>query len=245
MNALRVYVLLLAFGAASAFAQEAKAFAPTSTNQSVANATTSALAVASSHDWITEEQIVPALIAGFFTLLGVALGLGWSAWQDNQKENKRIRRTVNQIREELRANLQMLPSKRDALNQIVANLKANRVLPGGGVEFLRSFYTEHFAAMCPYLSEKERNSLHVIYERLRVVDETMRSYESEMRSVMLSASASPTAPNIVAYFTRMQLGKMEDLLKELSVTEGLMRKHLAGEPEDVFHAQSTDRREKQ
>jgi hypothetical protein len=183
--------------------------------------------------------IVPPLIAGFCTLCGVAFGVGWSAWRDDRKEKKRIQQTVDQIREELRANSQMLPLKRKVLEEIVAKLKMKQVLPGESVRFLRSFYAEHFAAMCPYLSERERNSLHVIYEHLRVVDETMCSYESEMKSVMLTSFDSPSRPHIVNAFTSLQLGKMEDLLGELSVTEHLMQKHLAGEPEAVFAVQAT------
>ena len=102
---------------------------------------------------ISAIQIAPTLIAGGFALLGVTIGFLLNAWRANGKEKRRIKRTTLQLREELRANLQMLPWKRDILERIVSNLRDGKVLPGDSVRFVRGFYTEHFAAMCPYLSE--------------------------------------------------------------------------------------------
>jgi hypothetical protein len=146
---------------------------------------------------ITLVQVAPQLLGALIGLCGVAIGFGLNAWRDSYKDKKRIQRTANQIREELRANLAMLPDKRDVVQQIVTPLRHNEVLPGEGVHFMWGFYTEHFDEMSPHISELERNSLHVIYEYLRVVDETLSSYDSEIESVITTAQGTAAGASMI------------------------------------------------
>lgn len=250
MNALRLATLLSVFTVVNVFAQQTDTASATnipnndvitapSPHATTTSVTPSKAVTSSATNHSTASQFVPPLIGGFCTLCGVIIGFALNAWRDYWKEKKRIQKTLNQIREELRANLQMLPWKCKTLREIVDNLKAGKALPGEGVRFIRNFYAEHFAAMCPYLSEMERNSIHVIYEHLRVVDETISSYDSELSSLIPTAAGSASGQPMLASFSHTYRPKMEDLLKALSVTENLIRKHLDGKPEDVFRTPIT------
>ena len=176
-------------------------------------------------------------VTGLFTLSGVAMGFLLNWWRDSRKEKSRIRNTVKQIREELRANLQMLPDKRKTIENIVNSLKQNKAIPAESVRFVRCFYAEHFAAMCPFFSELERNSLHVIYEHLRIVDETVQCYDAEATQIVRDARASRDSVSVFAAFAQTHYIKLNDLLNALTTVATLIQKHLAGTPEDVFHTQ--------
>lgn len=82
--------------------------------------------------------------------------------------------------------------------------------------------------VAPYLSVKERNSLHLIYEYFRVVDSLMETYTREITEVLDTDEID----------FRIQVAKtmMSDLIKRLTVTEDL-KDHLKGEPKDVFHVE--------
>ncbi len=174
-------------------------------------------------------QIIAALIGVGATILGVILGFLLQEW----KEKRRVRRNLSQIKEELRANFHILNWKRPILKDMIEHLENGKVLPGESVRCLTAIYREHFASMSTHLPELDRNSIHVIHERLRILDESMSGYEAEVKALV---GANPQAAKQIATLTI--LPKLKDLLASLSQTQELIKQHLNQKPEDVLGIKS-------
>jgi hypothetical protein len=167
------------------------------------------------------------MLSELITLIGVALGfflgVGYKEYRDWRERSKQ----KEALRNELRTNLHMVPQKRQTIEDIIAALNSGHLLFGDSVRFIDTFYTSYFSSVAPYLSVKERNSLHLIYEYFRVVDSLMETYVREITEVLDTDEID----------FRIQVAKtmMSDLIKRLAVTEDLIKEHLKGEPKDVFH----------
>ncbi len=107
---------------------------------------------------------------GIIGLLGVILGFGLGVGYQELKERRERKRNQGALLEELRANLHMIPQKRDTINNIIGELQQGRLLPGPAVHFSRVFFESYFPSVAPHLSVKERNSFHLLYQYFRVVD---------------------------------------------------------------------------
>ena len=165
-----------------------------------------------------------AIIGLIGVVLGVCLGAGyqeWKSWQ-NRKKLKAA------LLEELRANLQMVPQKRDIVDQIITQLNDNKLLPGSGVSFIRVFYKTYFPSIFPDLSVKERNSFHILYEYFRIVDWLLDNYSERIVESM--------GTERVDDYIKLFLAMMKDILNLLNLTEKLIAKHLEGKPEDVLYS---------
>lgn len=169
-----------------------------------------------------------ALIGLASVVLGVVLGFGLSVGYQECKERRERKKLKGALIEELRANLQMLPQKRDNVQQIIAHLKKDRLLPGRSVRFLTVFYDAHFPSLFPDLSVKERNSLHLLYEYFRAVDWLMQTYTDRIVETMGTEK--------IHDYVQLYLAMMGDIQQLLGLTEKLAAKHLEGKPEDVFHS---------
>jgi len=148
--------------------------------------------------------------------------MGYQEWKDWRHQRK-IRK---QLLQELRANLSMLPEKRRNLEAMLDALKQTKLLSGESVRFCSIIYGSLYPSVCEHFSIKERNSLHVIYEYLRVVDSTMSKYCDHVMENLDSHN--------LQIFVRMYLIQFGDLLKALSDVEDLIKHHLSGTPTDVL-----------
>lgn len=155
-------------------------------------------------------------------VVGFVLGEGsryarhrWEIWR-----NKRI------IRTELQSILSQIPDKQDILRQAIGHFKQQRFMPTLSVRSVTTGYYAVLEDVYPHLSTAERNSLHVIYERLRVADEQMDQLEDTfVRAVKDKIITDPWTT-----FT----GRLEELLESYKVIDHLAREYLAKRPVDVF-----------
>jgi hypothetical protein len=110
---------------------------------------------------------------------------------------------------------------------VLEALAKGQVMPGESVPFCSTIYDNHLSTLSAHLSILERNSLHVIYSSLGIVDSTMKTaVESVMRAV-----DSETFKDVVG----LERTKLQDLDKVMNVTEELIQKHLTKAPVDVLH----------
>lgn len=165
-----------------------------------------------------------AIIGLIGVVLGVCLGAGYEEWKS--RRNRKILKEA--LIEELRSNLQMVPQKRDIVEQIISQLNKNKLLPGSGARFIRVFYETHFPSIFPALSIKERNSFHILYEYFRIVDWLLENYSERIVESMGTERIND--------YIRLYFAMMKDILNLLNLTEKLITKHLEGNPEDVLYS---------
>jgi hypothetical protein len=85
--------------------------------------------------------------------------------------------------EELRANLHMIPQKRETISNMMNELQQARMLPGAAVHFSRTFFENCFPSVASRLTIRERNSFHLLYEYFRVVDWVLGTYADRILEV--------------------------------------------------------------
>jgi len=163
----------------------------------------------------------------FIALAGVAFGFGlttgYAEWRDWRKR-QRIHRAIFA---ELKSNLYFLPQKADVVKQLLSNLEQGKFLSGDGVRFSAQIYQNHYPEISDSVTDQERNSLHVIYERFALIDGTMASFGE----TLLKYSESKYASDVAG----IQRCKLRDILFIIESTERIVCAHLAGKPEDVLH----------
>jgi hypothetical protein len=168
------------------------------------------------------------MAAAIIGLIGVVLGFCLSAVYEEWKSWKNRKELKAGLLEELRANLLMVPPKRDIVQQVIAHLNGGRLLPGNSAHFLMVFYKTHFPAIFPDLDIKERNSFHILYEYFRIVDWLLDNYSERILESIGTAKVDD--------YIRLYLAMMTDILNVLNLTEKLITKHLEGNPEDVLYS---------
>ncbi len=89
-----------------------------------------------------------------------------------------------------------------------------------------SIYKSTLEELGPELEPKERNLLHVVYERLRVGDERLENFERDIRRDL--------AEDLVADPFAAHAGLLRDLIQSYNVVSNLLKSYLEGRPEDVF-----------
>jgi len=167
------------------------------------------------------------LMKEYIGLIGVILGFFLSQLATTWRERRKAKRAVKLIMEELRANLAVLPQRRDVVSKVKIELDRKKVRPGQGVPFLTRSYDYNIHLAYPVLSPIERDNLHVVYERLKFVDSFLSSFEADlMKHLERKLVDNPYALYSI---------RMEEILENFRVVEDLISKHLKGEPVDVFY----------
>ncbi len=164
---------------------------------------------------------------GVIGLVGVALGFVLSSGYQECKERRERRRLHKELLNELRANLYLIPLKKDIIQKMITALNASNILPGDGVGFCMELFSNHYGEICQYMSIKERNSIHVIYDYLKTIDTTMgKCADDLMENVETPA---------LRHYMSMYRAKLPDLLTSLDTAKDMIDLHLAGKPDDVFN----------
>jgi hypothetical protein len=164
----------------------------------------------------------------FFTLLlGAALGFG----ADEFKREVRLRRVKRRLKEDLRDNLHMIPQKADTVRRMIAALEHDRLVSGLSVSFLTASFFESFEEVANRFSRKERALLHVVYQYLQAIDETMKGVEVRLLGNL-------NAPHF-AGLCRHSVGRLKDLLVLFGILERLINSFFSKQPEDVLHTDMT------
>ncbi len=158
-----------------------------------------------------------------FVLLGFLLGEG----SRYLRYRSRLWRLKRIIKEELGSILAEIPQKKDIVQQIIAALEKQQVLPGLSVGIINMGYKQHIAELYEHFSFLERNCLHVIHEHLDINDKILSSFEHDIKSaIQEKVMASPFS------FYKIHL---QEILKSYNMVENLIKAYLDGKPTDVFH----------
>jgi hypothetical protein len=161
-----------------------------------------------------------------WSLLGVVLGFALAEgaqWLKCHRLRNRLRKSLVA---ELQSITRMVPSKVDVLNQAESHFKAARVMSTQATRFPSDIYSRVIDEAPEILENWERDCLHIIYESLRVVDESMDSMEERFISINSSYSSEQAISASV--------GSIGDLKEALSRTSELTKSVISGERVDVY-----------
>ncbi|MCD1597740.1 hypothetical protein [Rheinheimera aquimaris] len=161
-----------------------------------------------------------------WSLLGVVLGFALAEgaqWLKRRRLRVRLRKSLVA---ELQSIMRMVPSKVDVLRQAESHFKAERVMPTQSTNFPREIYSRIITEAPEILKDWERDCLHIIHERLRVVDASMDSMEERFLSINSSYSSEQAISAAVC--------SINDLKEALSQTSELAKFVISGERLDVY-----------
>ena len=161
------------------------------------------------------------------TLFGVLVGALLTPFVENLKGRYASKRSKNLIKEELRSNLAMIPQTRDILVKMKNALTKEQVLSGNSVSFPTVAFDEFFKLAFPKLNALERNSLHFIYEKLKITDKFMDEFEERF----ILENERNVIPDIFSKF----LNDILEITANIDVIEKLIDKHLKNDPVDVLY----------
>lgn len=155
-------------------------------------------------------------------LAGVVLGEGvrWVRERGERAKQKRV------IQEELRAIRGQIAQKVDLINQMIKSLKNGRYLPGRSVAIVNLGYRRFGAELYPHLSPAERNTLHVVHERLRIADDELEQFERKFQQDLQE--------EVVADPFTAAADRLGELRESYRAMDELIHGYLAGQALDVF-----------
>jgi hypothetical protein len=168
----------------------------------------------------------PNPIQPWVALIGAIVGFLFGEGSRLIRHYWQIHRNKQLVKAELKAILAQLPYKKDILNQAIISMKGGRLLPMVSVRVLAIGYQSVLEELYPHLSALQRHCLHVIYERLRLADQFMDSFEDDFTK----AIREKTFPDPWAAY----IGKTEEILESYRVVEDLAQSYLSCNPIDVF-----------
>lgn len=157
-----------------------------------------------------------------FLVLGFALNQGWQ-WLEQIHRRREI---LAASRSELIALRGQLKDKADIVAQILHALDCGRTLPANSVRAMDLVYRNFVVELQLKLSPIERACLHVIYERIRILDYELEQFESSYASL-----AHVKGDDLASEYHAVRL---RDLLGLCEKTDSLIDKYLLGNPPKVF-----------
>jgi len=171
--------------------------------------------------------------SGAYWVIFAALGgtvLGFILGEGNRilTRRRRIKGLKKLIVAELLAIRFQIPQKQDIVRQMDAALDQQQMLGGVSVRIANTGYRQHITELYEHLSPKQRNCLHVIHERLRVVDQFMEEFEERFEP----AAQTKIVDNPRAAFR----GRCTEMIENYETAIKLIDSYLAGDPIDVFHS---------
>ena len=157
-------------------------------------------------------------------LIGVILGFLLGEGSRYIRFKCELGRLKNAIKKELEFNLNLLPYRRNQINDIIKELKNERTLMIFSIKFMYIGYKGSIEKLYPYYSSNERICLHDIYERLMITDELISQYDSDIKA-SFSIMKDP-------YYTYVNL--FSDALTKLDLVEETIRNFLKGDFKNIF-----------
>ena len=159
-------------------------------------------------------------------LIGVGIGFMLGEGSRYIRYRVEICRNKKLIIAELKSVLSQIPYKKDILTQAVAHLREGRFMPTTSVRSITTGYYSVLESLYPHLSLLERNCLHVIFERIRVVDDLMDSLEDSFTKAM----KEKIIPDVPATYA----SRLEELIESLITVEYLSNSYISRVPINVF-----------
>jgi hypothetical protein len=162
----------------------------------------------------------------FWGIVGVIVGFILGEVSRYLRYRLRIRKLKKMIMRELEAILSQIPQKKDIIKKMINSLDEQKVLPGTSINFITNGYNRYLSEIYEHLSNLQKNCLHCIYEYLRIIDETLASFEQRF----ISGINEGVVSNPFEEFKK----PLNDLMDTCNTSEMLIRSYLSGKPEDVF-----------
>src|SRR5439155_8318358 len=164
------------------------------------------------------------------TLIGVIVGFMLGEGSRLLRDSWRVRQLRQAMRAECQSLIAQIPQLIDLTQKCVASLQGGNVLPGLHVPAATVVYQSVIAELAPHLTEKERNLLHVCYERLRVGDELLTNYATEVLDGLALRSKLPGFEPFGPYGVMLK-----EQVESYRIVQRLLHSFLDGNPEDVFY----------
>ncbi|MBN8476774.1 hypothetical protein [Sulfuritalea sp.] len=161
-----------------------------------------------------------------WTLAAVFLGFMLGEGSRYIRERLRVFRLKRTIQKELESIQRQIPQKKEIVSQIIGNLGKRVLLPGLSVPIISLGYDELIKAVYEHLSPLQRNCLHVIYERLRVADNTLANFKDDFLAMIKAG--------VLADPWKAFADQFQDINASYDVVEDLIASYLSNRPIDVF-----------
>lgn len=127
---------------------------------------------------------------------------------------------------ELHSIVRMIPSKLDILNQAEQHFASARLMPTASTHFPNQVYCRIVASAADLLTPEARDCLHVLHERLRIIDESMDRLEERYNSI--------TSTHSVGQAVGAVSGAIRDLSEGLDLARSLAQSVLDKKPINVY-----------
>lgn len=163
----------------------------------------------------------------FWTISAVLVGFLLGEGSAFLRHCLRIRRMKRVLLEEMKSVLAQIDQKKDIITKARALLESNRILPTRSVPIIAAGYAANITELYPYLTAQERNSLHVIYERLKTADDIMNTFDKDITDAIRDKVMDEP---FKAFSNRLR-----DIDESYEVVKRLISAHQSGKPTDVFY----------
>jgi len=161
------------------------------------------------------------------TILGVVLGFFLNVAYSSIMNRVRVCRLRAALRDECKSLITQIPQFVDICKKCINNLNQGKILPGQAVRSLSTVYHSTITEIYPYMSLKDRNLLHVVYERLRVGDEILENY--------VSLLSKELQENLIKDPIQGWIIRMQDQIDSYATITNLLNSYLRRESIDVFN----------
>lgn len=160
------------------------------------------------------------------TLIGVVAGFLLSEGKQYFSKRRYESELKAALREEISSIRRLIPSKIDLLNQAKKAYSQFGVLRTTSTRSPRTIYDTVLLSGASWLSATQRDFLHVLYERIRVIDESMDGLEADFHAV--------TGTHDVGTAINMTTSNIDSLLEALNTCRVLIDEYMGGHVPDVY-----------
>ena len=164
-----------------------------------------------------------------WSLIGVVVGFLLSEGTQWLKRRAERRELHTALFAELRSIVRMAPSKLDILSQAGNSFSAARLMPTESTHFPAQAYSRLISVAPDVLTPEASDCLHVLYESLRIVDETMDGLERRFNEIAEIHS--------VGQAVGAATGRIRDLESAIDTCQTLAQSVLDGTPINVYELQ--------
>jgi hypothetical protein len=164
-----------------------------------------------------------------WSLIGVFIGFLLSEGTQWLKIRFEQRGLHSAMTAELQSIVRMIPSKIDILVQARGHFANARLMPTTSTHFPNQIYWRLISSSPELVTTETRDCLHVLYERLRIIDESMDSLENRFNSI---AATHSTGQAVEA-----TTGSVGDLTEALQTCRMLAQSVLDNKPINVYQLQ--------
>lgn len=164
-----------------------------------------------------------------WSLVGVFVGFLLSEGTQWIKRHTERRELHASLFAELQSIIRMTPSKLEILAQAEQSLRAGLIMPSVSTHFPAHAYSRVMSVAPDVLASEASDCLHVLYERLRIIDESMDAMESRFNEI--------TKTHSVGQAVDAAIGSIQDLEKAIGTCQILAQSILDGTPINVYQLQ--------